>query len=46
MHIKESRAKRKEKYSFINPFKQSKPLKEYLDDYKEEKKDTKKTKKK
>lgn len=33
MHIKEAQAKRKEKYSFINPFKQTLPLKEYLSNY-------------
>ena len=37
MHIKEEQAKRKEKYHFINPFNQTKPLKEYLADYKKEK---------
>ena len=37
MHIKEVQTKRKEKYSFINPFKQTKPLKEYLADYKNNK---------
>lgn len=37
MHIKDAQMKRKEKYSFLNPFKQSKPLKEYLADYKMEK---------
>ena len=35
-HIKDVQAKRKEKYSFLNPFKQSKPLKEYLAEYKKE----------
>lgn len=34
MHIKENQAKRKEKYSFLNPFKQTKPLSDYLADYK------------
>ena len=34
MHIKETQAKRKEKYSFLNPFKQTNPLKEYLTNYK------------
>ena len=38
INIKESQAKRKEKYHFINPFKQSKPLKDYLSDYKKNKK--------
>ena len=37
MHIKDSQAKRKEKYSFINPFKQTNPLKEYLANYKNNK---------
>ena len=37
MHIKDAQAKRREKYSFINPFKQTKTLKEYLADYKNEK---------
>ncbi len=37
MHIKDAQAKRKEKYSFLNPFKQSKPLKDYLVDYKKAK---------
>ncbi len=37
MHIKESQAKRKEKYSFLNPFKQTKPLLDYLADYKKSK---------
>ena len=32
MHIKEEQKRRKEKYSFLNPFKQSKPLSEYLAD--------------
>ncbi|MBR2840251.1 MAG: putative ABC transporter permease [Bacilli bacterium] len=36
MHIKDEQAKRKEKYSFLNPFKQTKSLKEYLADYKKE----------
>ncbi len=36
-HIKESQIKRKEKYSFINPFKQTKSLKDYLADYKKDK---------
>ena len=34
INIKESQTKGKEKYHFINPFKQSKPLKDYLADYK------------
>ena len=34
MHIKDVQSKAKEKYSFINPFKQSRPLKEYLANYK------------
>ena len=33
MQIKDEQARRKEKYSFLNPFKQSKPLSEYLADY-------------
>ena len=33
--IKDQQSKHKEKYSFINPFKQTKSLKEYLSDYKE-----------
>lgn len=33
IHIKEEQRKRKEKYSFLNPFKQTKYLKEYLTDY-------------
>lgn len=33
IHIKDLQAKRKEKYSFLNPFRQTKPLKEYLTDY-------------
>ena len=37
MHIKETQNKRKEKYSFLNPFKQTKPLLEYLSNYKNEK---------
>ena len=38
IHIKEKQAERKEKYSFLNPFKQTKPLWEYLTDYKENRK--------
>ena len=34
IHIKEVQKEAKEKYSFIHPFKQSKPLSEYLADYK------------
>ena len=37
MHIKDSQAKRKEKYSFVNPFKQSKSLLELLEEYKKTK---------
>ena len=37
VHIKDVQKNAKEKYSFINPFKQSKPLKEYLANYKKEK---------
>ncbi|MBQ3298410.1 MAG: putative ABC transporter permease [Bacilli bacterium] len=37
MHIKDVQTKRKEKYSFLTPFKQSKSLKEYLADYKKTK---------
>lgn len=37
MHIKDIQTKRKEKYSFLNPFKQSKSLIEYLNHYKKEK---------
>ena len=37
MSIKDAQAKRKEKYSFINPFKQTKSLKDYLTNYIEEK---------
>ena len=37
INIKDSQSKRKEKYHFINPFKQSKPLKDYLADYKKNK---------
>ena len=36
IHIKDIQTKRKEKYSFVNPFKQTKTLKEYLNDYKKE----------
>lgn len=36
-HIKEEQSKRKEKYSFLNPFKQTKPLKDYLQNYKKAK---------
>ena len=36
--IKDFQNKRKEKYSFLNPFKQSKPLSEYLSEYKKLKK--------
>jgi uncharacterized membrane protein len=32
-HIKETQAKRKERYSFLNPFKQTKPLVDYLTNY-------------
>ena len=38
MHIKEEQKKRREKYSFLNPFKQTKPLLEYLSEYKKLKK--------
>ena len=41
MHIKESQTKRKEKYSFLNPFKQTKSLKEYLTEYNTSKKNKK-----
>jgi len=34
MHIKDIQNKRKEKYSFLNPFKQTKSLLDYLVDYK------------
>ncbi len=37
IHIKESQIKRKEKYSFVNPFKQTKSLKDYLNEYKTKK---------
>ena len=37
LHIKDIQTKQKEKYSFLNPFKQSKSLKEYLINYKNEK---------
>lgn len=37
MHIKDVQTKRREKYSFINPFKKSKALTEYLADYKKTK---------
>ncbi len=37
MSIKDAQAKRKEKYSFINPFKQTKSLKDYLTNYIDEK---------
>ena len=33
IHIKEEQKKRKEKYSFLNPFKQTKPLLDYLTNY-------------
>ena len=36
-HIKDVQKERKEKYSFLNPFKQTKPLKDYLANYKKEK---------
>ena len=36
MHIKELQAKRREKYSFINPFKQTTSLKEFLINYMQE----------
>lgn len=42
MHIKDVQAKRREKYSFLNPFNQSK-LKEYLTDYKKNKLNKKST---
>ena len=42
MSIKDAQANRKEKYSFINPFKQTKSLKEYLNNYIEEKVNEKK----
>ena len=35
LSIKELQQKNREKYSFINPFKQTKTLKEYLEEYKE-----------
>ena len=35
MHIKDVQARAKEKYSFLNPFKQTKSLIDYLIDYKE-----------
>ena len=35
LSIKELQQKNREKYSFINPFKQTKALKEYLEEYKE-----------
>ena len=44
VHIKEEQTKRKEKYSFLNPFRQTKSLKEYLADYKKEKSNNKKIK--
>ena len=37
MSIKDAQTKRKEKYSFINPFKQTKSLKDYLSNYIDEK---------
>lgn len=37
-HIKDLQKERKEKYSFTFPFKQTKSLKDYLDDYNEHKK--------
>ena len=37
MSIKDAQVKRKEKYSFINPFKQTKSLKDYLTNYIDEK---------
>ena len=37
MHIKDIQAERREKYSFLNPLRQSTPLKEYLANYKNEK---------
>lgn len=42
MSIKEAQLKRKEKYSFLNPFKQIRPLEDFLYDYKREK-ESKKT---
>lgn len=36
IQIKDAQARRKEKYSFINPFKQTKSLREYLAEYKKE----------
>lgn len=44
MNIKDVQMKRKEKYSFLNPFKQTRPLKEYLSDYKKTKVHSKKCK--
>ena len=35
LHIKEVQIKAREKYSFLNPFKQSKPLLDYLNTYKD-----------
>ena len=40
--IKDLQAKRKEKYSFINPFNQTKTLREYLDEYKNKYKERRK----
>lgn len=39
LSIKEIQARNREKYSFINPFKQTKALKEYLEQYKEKHKE-------
>ena len=40
-HIKDMQVKAKEKYSFLNPFKQTKTLKEYLTEYNTSKKNKK-----
>ncbi|MBR3152348.1 MAG: putative ABC transporter permease [Clostridia bacterium] len=42
IHIKDLQAKRREKYSFLNPFNQTKSLREYLSDYKNERISSKK----
>lgn len=42
MHIKDMQTKRKEKYSFVNPFEQTKKLTDYLANYKKARKKRKK----
>ena len=37
MHIKDVQNRAKEKYSFLNPFSQSKPLRDYLINYTKDK---------